>query len=210
MPPTDLDDFQRAWERFDAWLAAHSPAGRAELLRPATAEQITAVESAYQVSLHPHLAALLRLHNGTSDLRASFDPGRVLPGRHRLGGCKEIVGFREILVDLSEDWAEAFRDWDEDATEPVEAHLDHWVPFAFSVDGGMVFVDHHPGATYGQVYEAGLGAGGTPEYWAADLADFFERITRALETDTAFLYYTPAMCDGRPDDGGPAVRLLDW
>ncbi|MBO2465749.1 SMI1/KNR4 family protein [Actinomadura violacea] len=213
MTENDLAGFRRAWGRFETWLATHSPADHVALLPPATAEEIAAVEDAYGFSLHPQVRALLQLHDGTPGPRASFDPGQFVPGRHHLAGCAEIMGYCQVLADLSEDWAEAFAGEDSDDTdvdEPVEAHLDYWVPFASTNDGGMAIVDHYPGATYGQVYEAGLGSGGLPEFWAADLADLFDRIATAVETDTSFLHYTPTMCEWPSEDGGQTTRSLEW
>ncbi|MGV9557248.1 hypothetical protein [Streptomyces sp. NPDC003401] len=67
------------------------------------------------------------------------------------------------------------------------------MPFALPDDGGVAFVDHRPGPTYGHVYEMGVGYGdldGTLE--GSILTEFVRAVTDALESGTPFLYHRPA------------------
>lgn len=94
----------------------------------------------------------------------------------------------KILVEVGEDNTEAEL-WDE---EDLAGHLYQCAPFALPNDGGVAFVDHRPGPTYGHVYEMGIGSGdldGT--LWGSSLTDFVRAVTDALETGTPFKYYWP-------------------
>jgi cell wall assembly regulator SMI1 len=171
-----ITPFHRAWARFSGGLAEHAPADHAMLRPAATEEQIAAIETAYGFELHPELKALLRLHDGTPwDVsRPSF--GCFLPNGHRLSSTDQIIAMRQILLDFYEDFPENWGDWrDVWAKEPVVARSHQWVPFAELNDGGLAFVDHCPGPTYGQVYEFGMGSGASEiTLWATSLAEFFD------------------------------------
>ncbi|MFJ4857462.1 SMI1/KNR4 family protein [Streptomyces sp. NPDC088730] len=187
--------FDQAWDRFESWLADRSPADHAALQPPATAAEIAGLEEQLGFALHPELRRLLERRNGvvapeTGDGAGQefFPAGGILPLGHRLSSTAEIASVHKILVEVGEDNAEADA-WDEE--EPA-GHLHLCVPFALPNDGGVAFVDHRPGPTYGHVYEMGIGSGdldGT--LWGAGLAEFVGAVTDALEAGAPFLYYWP-------------------
>jgi cell wall assembly regulator SMI1 len=202
MELTDLNAFNRAWDKFEDWLATNLPDEHATLRPPATAEEIASVEATYGFPLHPELKALLQRHNGVHH-SIGRSPGAFLPGRHRLNSTNQISSDRSTLVQFSEDFPENWGEWPEEA---VVAHAHQWVTFAAPNDGGMVFVDHRPGLTYGRVYEFGMGSGASDTTeWAASLTDLFTALTTALETNTTFKYYSPAF--GQNPSGR---QTLDW
>ncbi len=195
MTSINLALFDQAWARFESWLAAQSPADHAALRAPATAAEIAELEKQLGFALHPELRALLERRNGVAEPELSsapepgvFPAGNILPLGHRLSSTAEIASMHKILVDVGEDNAEVEL-WDE---EDLAGHLHPCVPFALPNDGGVAFVDHRPGPTYGHVYEMGIGSGdleGT--LWGSSLTEFVRAVTDALETGTPFKYYWP-------------------
>lgn len=207
MDRIDLAPFHRAWGRFSRWLAANVPDDLAELRPPATEEQIAEVEQAHGFALHPELKTLLRLHNGTpwDASRPTF--GCFLPGGHRLSGTDHIISARETLMDFHSDFAENWGDfWKE---EEVVAHSHQWVIFAEPNDGGMAFVDHRPGPTYGHVYEFGMGSGASEvTEWGTSLSALFDALATALETGTPFQGAHPTLFELRRTDIAAFARLI--
>ncbi|QKG27163.1 hypothetical protein ACTIVE_8816 [Actinomadura verrucosospora] len=177
---------------------------------PATDQQIAAVEDAHGFVLHPDLKALLRLHDGTPWDAARPTHGCFLPMNHRLSSTQRIIGVREVLVDYHEDWGDS---WPEE--DPL-AHTHQWVVFAEPNDGGMVFIDHHPGPTYGHVYEFGMGSGASEvTLWAASLTDLFAALATAVETGTPFRGFHPTFFELRHTDmdafaGFVGRRIFEW
>ncbi|MFB4320715.1 SMI1/KNR4 family protein [Actinomadura sp. 21ATH] len=202
----DTESFQRVWRRFATWLAENVPEDHTRLAPPASEAQIAAVEAAYEIELHPELRALLRLHDGT---RSGGDPfGRFLPLGHKLINTEVIVGYRDMLTSPEMRGSHPY--------DRVEGHPHLWVPFAEPNDGGLAFVDHHPGPTYGHVYELGIGSGATePEQWATSLSAFFGALATAVETGAPFQAYRPALAEflKAPTPGlthAVGLRFLDW
>lgn len=177
MPLDATTAFAQAWDRFIAALAAYSP-GSPTALRPAAPErELTALEGELGFALHPALRALLARHNGVAT--GWPDPGPAsgfLPLGHRLLSVAEITESHALAVDLGLDLAGEY-----DADELL-GHTDHWVPFARSDDGGMAFVDHHPGPAHGVVWEVGLGSGDfSGDRWAPDLTTLVATLADCLE-----------------------------
>lgn len=195
MTSVDPALFDQAWDRFESWLGTRSPADHAALRPPASAAEISALERQLGFPLQPELRRLLERRNGVSQHQPSsgdnpgvFPAGNILPLGHRLSSTTEIAAMHEILVDVAEENTEVDL-WD---TEDLAGHLQLCVPFALPNDGGVAFVDHRPGPTYGQVYEMGIGSGdleGT--LWGSSLTDFIHAVTDALETGTPFGHYWP-------------------
>lgn len=203
MARTDLVDvtsFARTWDRFASRLLARSPADHATLRGPATEESIAELEARLGFALHPELKSLLARHDGadatgaTGSSAGDYPVGSFLPLGHRLSGVDDIEFMHEVLVDVGEENIAADL-WERTA---LAVNL-HWcVPFALPVDGGVAFVDHRPGATYGHVHEMGIGAGdleGTR--WATSLTELFQVLGDALETDAPF----PPAPPGSPSHG---------
>ncbi|MBM9503189.1 SMI1/KNR4 family protein [Actinacidiphila acididurans] len=207
MTRTDLAAFDRAWDRFSGWLAKNSPADHAALRPPATAQEIAALEARLGFPLHPELRALLERHNGVAELRPTHGPfqfqaGAFLPLGHRLNSTERIAEEHAMLVEFGEDNLDSEL-WEEDE---LNGHAHQWVTFAHPNDGGVAFVDHRPGPTYGHVYEMGIGSGeieGTE--WATGLGELFDRLADALEAGTPFLYYLPGFHE---DPTGQ--RFVEW
>jgi len=209
---TDVDTarFEQAWTRFAGWLAVNSPADRAALRAPATEEQVAALERHLGFPLHPEVRALLARHDGVPELRAgapgepfAVQAGAFLPSGHRLNGVARIISEHRMFTEVFEEDAEDPEDW---AEEPLIAHAEMWVPIAHPNDGGLVFVDHCPGPTFGEVYEMGVGSGDIEGHrWAGSLAEFFEALADGLEGGERFRYYRPAMAE---DSAG--TRCLEW
>ncbi|MFJ6392255.1 SMI1/KNR4 family protein [Streptomyces sp. NPDC091972] len=208
MTSTDSPAFERAWTRFASWLEANSPADHAMLRGPAVPERLIELESRLGFELHPELRALLRQHDGAAEplavpgSRARLPAGAFLPSGHRLSGVDDIASMYDVIVDVGMDNIDADL-WEDDA---LAVNLHRCVPFALPNDGGVAFVDHRPGPSYGHVYEMGIGSGdleGT--LWATSLTRLFEALTDALETDGAFLCYRPTFFED-----ASSHRCLEW
>ncbi|MEW1550587.1 SMI1/KNR4 family protein [Streptomyces tsukubensis] len=193
MADIDTTAFDQAWDRLEAWLEAHSPDDHSTLQPPATDAEILTLQEELGFPLHPELTALLKRHNGTVEHRLSrfsppFPAGAFLPLGHRLIGTEGIAyGHREI-VGIEEQYPNTDF-WDEDS---VEGHRKEWVYFAVPNDGGLAFIDHHPGPTYGHVYEYGLGSGAVEATkWASGLTEFISGIATSLADHTPYLGSRP-------------------
>jgi len=174
--------FDAAWDRFTSWLAVHSPIDHAALRPPATAEGIAVLETRLGFPLHPHLRALLQRHDGVVEHPEpdNFHAGAFLPLGHRLSTTDRIAREHEWLVHEREIIAVGREEDD------LYGHAHQWVPFAHSNDGGIAFVDHRPGPTYGHVHEMGIGSGADATTWASCPADLFGRLAASLETGGPF------------------------
>ncbi|MEX2985723.1 SMI1/KNR4 family protein [Streptomyces sp. C36] len=206
MTHIDLGDFDQAWDRFTSWLATNSPDDYAALRPSATAQEITGLEADLGFSLHPELRALLERHNGVAELQAGVavgdQPGGFLPLGHRLSCTSRIASQHVELVEFGEENL-ASELWEED---DLNGHAHQWVPFALPIDGGVAFVDHRPGPTYGRVYEMGIGSGAVDATeWAPSLAGLFNVLADALETGAPFRHYWPEVRSTSSD-----LRCLEW
>ncbi|WP_049570259.1 SMI1/KNR4 family protein [Streptomyces sp. SBT349] len=193
MTHRDPAAFDEAWGRFVSWLSVHAPADHAALRPPATAGEIATLEAHLGVPLHPQLRALLERHNGVAELRptperGTFQAGAFLPLGHRLDHTDRIAETHRMLVDFGEQNI-ASGLWEED---DLNGHAHQWVPFAHPNDGGVAFIDHRPGPTYGRVYEMGIGSGAVDgTEWASDLAELFGSLADSLEAGTPFSHFWP-------------------
>ncbi|MFH9727735.1 SMI1/KNR4 family protein [Streptomyces sp. NPDC017254] len=208
MTQRDAAAFGREWARFESWLRSHSPADHAVLRRPAERDRLVELESRLGFDLHPELRAMLEQHDGAAGpvavpgSRGPLPAGAFLPSGHRLSGVDDIVMMYDVLADVGKDNIDADL-WEEDA---LAVNLHHCVPFALPNDGGVAFIDHRPGPSYGHVYEMGIGSGDLEGIlWATSLTELFRALTGALETGGPFLYYWPA-----PYEDASGHHCLEW
>ncbi|GAB1333418.1 hypothetical protein ACE1SV_00080 [Streptomyces sp. E-15] len=190
MTDTDLAAFDASWDRFTSWLRVHAPIDHAALRSPATAEEIARLEAQLRHPLHPQLRALLERHNGTmrQPERANSHAGAFLPLGHRLSDTEHIAGRHKWLVDVGAELIAG----DVRNEETLYGHSHQWVPFAHPNDGGIAFIDHRPGPTYGHVYEMGIGSGATEATkWASSLSELFDDLVTSLDTGEPFLQFRP-------------------
>lgn len=208
MTQIDLPAFEREWIRFESWLRSNSPADHAMLRRPTERERLVELESRLGFDLHPELKALLQQHDGAAESivapgsRRRLPAGAFLPLGHRLSGVDDIVMMYDVLVEIGKDNIDDGL-WEDDE---LAVNLYRCVPFALPNDGGVAFVDHSPGPSYGHVYEMGIGSGdldGT--LWATSLTQLFRTLTDALESDGPFLHYWPT-----PYEDESGHRCLEW
>ncbi|MFF4922794.1 SMI1/KNR4 family protein [Kitasatospora sp. MY 5-36] len=203
MTNTDALALVSAWQRFSAWLAAHSPADHAALRPPADAGRIAHLEEGLGFALHPQLRALLELHDGVAQPPDGemYPPGSFLPLGHRLIPTEHILTrhreFAEVLPPETfgpESWRH------------LVSHAHWWVPIALPNDGGLLLVDHLPGPVYGHVYEMGLGSGDADgSLWATSLADMFTALTDSLTTGRQFHHFAPDT-----HRHAPGHHRIDW
>ncbi|WP_129261114.1 SMI1/KNR4 family protein [Streptomyces sp. M3] len=185
MTDTGLAAFNASWDRFASWLCVHSPLDHAALRSPATAEEIAALEARLRFPLHPQLRALLERHNGVMVQPApdNFHAGAFLPRGHRLNDTEHIARQHEWLVGAGAELIAG----DARNEESLYGHAHQWVPFAHPNDGGIAFIDHRPGPTYGRVYEMGIGSGAiAATQWASSLSELFDDLATSLDTGEPF------------------------
>ncbi|ANH89712.1 cell wall assembly protein Knr4 [Streptomyces sp. SAT1] len=208
MTRTHLPAFEREWSRFASWLRSNSPADHAMLRGPAERERLAELESRLGFDLHPELNTLLQQHDGAAEpvtgpgSRRSLPAGAFLPSGHRLSSVDDILMMYDVLVEVGRDNIDADL-WADDA---LAVNLHRCVPFALPNDGGVAFIDHRPGPSYGHVYEMGIGSGdldGT--LWATGLTQLFRTLADALESGGPFLCYWPTLYEAEPGH-----HCLEW
>jgi cell wall assembly regulator SMI1 len=190
MTGTGLGAFDASWDRFTSWLRVHAPIDHAALRSPATAEEIAGLEAQLGHALHPQLRALLERHNGAmrQPERANFHAGAFLPLGHRLSDTEHIASRHKWLVDVGAELIAG----DVRNEETPYGHAHQWVPFAYPNDGGIAFIDHRPGPTYGHVYELGIGSGPSGvTKWASNLSELFDDLVTSLDTGEPFQQFRP-------------------
>ncbi|MGR6999201.1 SMI1/KNR4 family protein [Yinghuangia aomiensis] len=147
--------------------------------------------SASDSPLHPELRTLLHEYDGRHDPlggEAKRAQAEFLPfGLHLIDAAAIRRHCDGIVRDLAE---EAKEDFPVDPAaypgmtdaDDAEAHIGAWVPFAADNGGGIAFVDHLPGPTYGYVYVFAEASGGWPPVETAPrLTDLFERLAQPSE-----------------------------
>jgi cell wall assembly regulator SMI1 len=200
---TNVEALNQAWNRLENWLITNVPDEYATLRPPADPENISAIKVEYGFPLHPELKALLEYHDGVHHDPSIGGIGSFLPGHYRLIDAARIAGERSMLLQFSDDFPEIWGEWPDDA---VVAHAHQWVTFAQRNDGGIAFVDHRPGSTYGHVYEFGMGSGASDvDEWATSPTDFFDAIANSLKTGRQFKRYHPTIHESSPNG-----RRLSW
>ncbi|MEU9883211.1 SMI1/KNR4 family protein [Streptomyces phaeochromogenes] len=106
-------------------------------------------------SLHGDLKSLLAEHDGVMSRRSSMEPGAFILS-YSLLDSEKILEWQQNLASMAE---EAVKEGYEEDVVGRTAH-DQWVPFAQSLTGDLLFVDHRSDR-YGEVGEISFG---DPEY----------------------------------------------
>jgi cell wall assembly regulator SMI1 len=120
------------WKKFEAWLETNWPDGLKDLNPPATAEEISALETALGVSLPADYVACLKTHNGQANT---------------VGGLFDNTDFlsTSAIFDQWKVWKELLDSgtFDGNNSEPEPGIKDDWwnakwIPFTYNGCG-----DHH-------------------------------------------------------------------
>lgn len=149
----ETKNLSELWRRLESWLAEHAPGDYAALRPGASTADIDSLEDGLGFSVHPALRALLARHNGVIPRRSSLEPGAFLL-HHSLLDTSAILENQRQLASMVE---EAIDDGYEEQVVGRIAHT-MWVPFAEDLAGDMLFVDHRPGAHYGEIGHTSFGA----------------------------------------------------
>lgn len=155
LAPGGALNVQELWQRFEDWLRRNAPGDYAALRPGASDADISKLEDAIGFSLQPDLTSLLMQHDGVNPRRSSMEPGAFLLG-YSLLDTEKILEWQQNLAAMAE---EALEEGYEEEVVGRIAH-DRWVPFAQSLTGDLLFVDHRSGR-YGDVGEMSFG---DPEY----------------------------------------------
>ncbi|MFJ8158767.1 SMI1/KNR4 family protein [Streptomyces sp. NPDC094468] len=194
--PESAYGFEELWQRFESWLIRNAPEDHRALRPGASSVEISNLERGIGFSVNGDLKLLLSQHNGVTPRRSSMQAGAFLLGYSLL----DTHGILEWQQNIAVMAREAVGDGYEEEVIGRIAH-EQWVPFAQSLNGDLLFVDHRSDH-YGDVGEISFGA---PEYlwlWPGmrlmlhDLCDSVERASR-LPT----LRRRPSVHEG---------RMLEW
>ncbi|WP_327118916.1 SMI1/KNR4 family protein [Streptomyces sp. NBC_01341] len=194
--PDGTRDLRLLWRRFEGWLRANAP-GDFSVLRPGVpASEVSALENEIGFSLHSELRSLLEAVDGVTPRRSSMEPGAFFVGYSPLASDK-ILESHLYLVSMARD---AVEDGYEEEVVGRTAHR-QWVPFAGSVTGDLLFVDHRPGH-FGEIGEVSFG---DPEYvrlWPS-LSLMLDDLCNAVEgmTQLPAVRRSPSVHDN---------RMLEW
>lgn len=152
MTESGIENVSTQWRRLEAWLSLNSPGDYETLQIGATKEEITHIESELTYNLHPSLKELFSLRNGVRKRKTSLDPGAFLLNYNMLSSYRALEEHR-LLESMIRDAAD---EGVEDAVVGMLAHT-HWVPFAETFSGSILFMDHRPGEGFGKVGEINSG-----------------------------------------------------
>lgn len=153
--PKETFCFEELWQRFEGWLIHHTPEDYGVLRSGASGAEISKLEGKIGFSINGDLKSLLSKHNGVASRRSSMEAGAFVLG-YSLLGAEGILEWQQNLAAMAQDAVE------EGYEEEVVGRTAHerWVPFAQSLSGDLLFVDHRS-EHYGDVGEISFGA---PEY----------------------------------------------
>ncbi|APE22004.1 MULTISPECIES: SMI1/KNR4 family protein [Streptomyces] len=192
---SDADDVRSAWSRITHWLEKHAPDDHAALRPGAPEADLAALEDGLGFPLDPALRALLSVCDGVVPRVASDEPGAFVIGHSLLGTGQVLEGQRHLASRAAEFAEEGYED------EVGRTAHARWVPFARSVTGDLLFVDHRE-AGYGTVGELSFGDPDHERPWPG-LAVMLDDLATAMEARV------PLFVVGRR----PVVhegRMLEW
>ncbi|WP_329024352.1 SMI1/KNR4 family protein [Streptomyces sp. NBC_00690] len=189
-------NLQELWLRFENWLCQNAPADHATLRPGVSDAEIVRLEEEIGFALVDELKSFLAIHNGVASRRSSMEPGAFIIG-YSLLNAEGIMEWQHNLADMAQ---EAFDEGYENDVVELTANS-RWVPFAQSLAGDLLFVDHRTDR-YGHV---GVISFGSPEYrrlWPS-MGQMFYDLCNAVEA----LEQLPTM-PRRPciHEG----RMLEW
>lgn len=176
----------QAWQRIEAWLAAHAPATAATLRPPATSEQIVKAQREVGVALPAELIASLLRHDGTDHPPTGF----TLPPFYAPVSAADLASdaamMCEVLISLGDD-------------SSVGAWWHgRFVPFAIDGSGNSLFLDQREG--HGRLGEHDNEGDVMFDRWPATLTELVEQTADALEgTRPQVGRYRPVVSGGELD-----------
>ncbi|WJV44538.1 SMI1/KNR4 family protein [Streptomyces flavofungini] len=153
--PEEAWRFEGMWQRFEEWLAQNAPADHHTLRSGASSAEIAKLQQEIGFSVHDDLKLLLTKHNGVIPRRSSMGAGGFVLG-YSLLDTRGILEWQQNLAAMAREAVE------EGYTEEVVGRTAHeqWVPFAQSLTGDLLFVDHRSDH-FGGIGEISFGS---PEY----------------------------------------------
>ncbi|MFF3260561.1 SMI1/KNR4 family protein [Streptomyces sp. NPDC002932] len=190
--PGGTRDLQILWRRFECWIRENAPGDFAALRSGASGPEITILEDGVGFPLHSGLTSLLSVCNGVTPRRSSTEPGAFLLG-YSLLAADQILESHVYLVSMARD---AIEDGYEEEVIGRTAHPE-WVPFAQSLTGDLLFVDHRD-EHFGEIGEISFG---DPEYlklWP-NMNRMFGDLCDAVENSTGLptARRSPSIYDNR-------------
>jgi cell wall assembly regulator SMI1 len=173
--PVEEARFPQVWVRFERWLSRNAPEDHRCLRPGASRGEVAALEEGIGFPVDDRLKSLLSVHNGVTPRRSSTQGGAFVLGYSLLG----TDGVLEEQRYLARTAREAAEEGYEDEVVGLTAH-ERWVPFAQSLTGDLLFVDHRDGHE-GQVGEISFGSPGYQRLWDS-LTQMFDALSASVET----------------------------
>ncbi|PKV84343.1 hypothetical protein [Streptomyces sp. TLI_146] len=142
------------WEWFETWLRDNAPVTYGILRPPADVETIRQIADG-RFAVHPEFEQWLLLHDGFSRLDAGGAPEAFLPQYYAPYSAQRAALAYSYMLRNVESSIE-----DGSASYALGQTLhDEWVPFARTVSGDELVVDHRKGDSYGAVLQYSDGDG---------------------------------------------------
>ncbi|WP_331740899.1 SMI1/KNR4 family protein [Streptomyces sp. NBC_01006] len=145
-------EFEEIWRQFTDWLAVNAPEDYAALRPGASQADIRHLEDEITFEVSSDLKLLLSMHDGVVARRSSTEGGAFILN-YSLLDVKGIDEWHKNLAEMSDDAEEGGYE------DSVIGHTAHkqWVPFAQSLTGDLLFVDHRRDH-YGEIGEISFGS----------------------------------------------------
>jgi cell wall assembly regulator SMI1 len=184
-------DIQTAWDRIEAFLAAHAPHVLATLRPGATDAEIRELETSVGTALPPAFVESLRRHDGQDDPSRMAD----LFNFNHLLSVRQIIDDRAMKLDLFDGWGEI--EWLVPDKIKNVTWSPGWIPFTEADgDGYVLDLDPTERGTLGQIFYR-LHDDNPTELTATSFAEFLSRIGEGLSNG-----------DYEMNDGIPHVKGL--
>ncbi|WP_051779434.1 SMI1/KNR4 family protein [Streptomyces sp. NRRL S-241] len=188
--------FEEIWRQLTAWLASNAPEDHAALRPGASPSDVRQLEDGLGFEVSSDLKLLLSMHDGVIARRSSTEGGAFVLG-YSLLDAKGILEWQQNLAEMAED---AEEDGYEDEVIGRTAHR-QWVPFAQSLTGDLLFVDHRSDH-YGEIGEISFGSPTYELLWPG-MREMVRDLYDAVENDSSLptVGRVPSIHEG---------RILEW
>ncbi|WP_420078913.1 SMI1/KNR4 family protein [Streptomyces sp. JL4002] len=194
--PVSGVQLEEMWRQLTAWLAINAPEDHAALRPGASQRDVRQLEDGVGFEVSSDLKLLLSLNDGVIARRSSTEGGAFILG-YSLLDVKGVLEWQRNLADMSEDAEE------DGYKEEVIGRTAHrqWVPFAQSLTGDLLFVDHR-GDHYGEIGGISFGSPTYELLWPG-MREMVRDLRDAVENDRSLPVAgrSPSIHEG---------RILEW
>ncbi|WP_153532744.1 SMI1/KNR4 family protein [Actinomadura macrotermitis] len=187
-----------SWRRIESWLEANAPEDYFALMPPARDSDLEVLENQVGFPLHSHVADLLRACNGV----ASNTVGGNFFLNARLNDSLRIADEFASHIAIVDQMSREHDSFYFESMRPISG-IEYWLPIARMNSGAVVYINHQPGASFGEVGEFSPHMGFDVIKLAASLADLLDGMANSLENGVPLLGRMPSLHAGKR-------ALLTW